>query len=642
MRYLIIFIIFSQSLYSQAYRETYIKELIINSSVESSTQTVSIHSSSGLTESITFTMPDEVGVLNELLTSNGSGTLFWSTPSSTVSFVAGSTGNIQYNESGTFAASDSLWLDISNKRLGINIDTPEKELHLIGNLRAGSDGSDGSIVIYKNGTTDYQVTFAPNAAMTASTSITLPGTDGDNNSVLASDGGGNLFWVTEGSVNDCPTCDCDEGQGTGGGIDNTATGDESFIGGGSSNTVGTDNTDGFIGSGTNNVIEGNDSGIYTGENNDIDSDASESTIGTGVGNLMLADQSTIVSGTNNFQGVNADYSFIGTGNQNAIFSDYCVIGSGNSNTINTGSNYGIIGNGMLNYINNDEACAIFVGTNNTIENGADNNVESGAVIFGGSGNSIEAFASLIANGKDNTIDNDSDYSTIINGENQLLTENYSIILGGRNNLIDGTFAMSFGDSAIVTENYAMAFGRNAVANDGGAWVFTDSNNDEFESDATDRFHARFENGYIFYTNAAQTTFVSLAAGGNSWASSSDSNLKENILSQNPSYFYNNIDLMPVSSWNYKSSDDKTIRHYGPMAQDFFSLFGKDSLGTIGSDIKLSPYQLSSVGLLALKGHQEEYSRIKNELEKVKKESEELDEEIELLYHKLLELEAENE
>jgi len=36
----------------------------------------------------------------------------------------------------------------------------------------------------------------------------------------------------------------------------------------------------------------------------------------------------------------------------------------------------------------------------------------------------------------------------------------------------------------------------------------------------------------------------------------------------------------LTSWNYIGQDAKTLRHYGPMAQEFFAAFGQDGIGQI--------------------------------------------------------------
>ena len=65
------------------------------------------------------------------------------------------------------------------------------------NLQTGSDGTDGQLTIYSDqAATDYSVVFQPNAAMTQTTTYTLPADDGSNNQVLITDGSGALSWVT--------------------------------------------------------------------------------------------------------------------------------------------------------------------------------------------------------------------------------------------------------------------------------------------------------------------------------------------------------------------------------------------------------------------------------------------------------------
>ncbi len=47
--------------------------------------------------------------------------------------------------------------------------------------------------------------------------------------------------------------------------------------------------------------------------------------------------------------------------------------------------------------------------------------------------------------------------------------------------------------------------------------------------------------------------------------------------------------LSITSWNYVGQDAKQFRHYGPVAQDFFAVFGHDvprpSPGTIQDDFR---------------------------------------------------------
>lgn len=74
------------------------------------------------------------------------------------------------------------------------------------------------------------------------------------------------------------------------------------------------------------------------------------------------------------------------------------------------------------------------------------------------------------------------------------------------------------------------------------------------------------------SNAAGTTGVSLAAGGGSWTMLSDRNVKENFLGVDGEDVLRRLRGLPVTTWNYKAQD-RSVRHMGPVAQDFHAAFG---------------------------------------------------------------------
>jgi hypothetical protein len=113
-----------------------------------------------------------------------------------------------------------------------------------------------------------------------------------------------------------------------------------------------------------------------------------------------------------------------------------------------------------------------------------------------------------------------------------------------------------------------------------------------------QFSARFRNGYRLFTNATNTVGVSLAAGGNSWATISYSTKKENFIPA-PDDILEKITGMRVGTWNYKMQD-QSIRHWGPMAQEFYAHFGKDALGSIGNDTTIASADIDGVMMAAIK------------------------------------------
>ncbi|MEP6747586.1 MAG: tail fiber domain-containing protein [Bacteroidota bacterium] len=140
------------------------------------------------------------------------------------------------------------------------------------------------------------------------------------------------------------------------------------------------------------------------------------------------------------------------------------------------------------------------------------------------------------------------------------------------------------------------------------------------------------NNYKFWSSTVGTG-VQLLAGGNAWVSMSDKNKKENFQLLDGETVLKKISAIPFSSWNYKGQDAKTYRHYGIMAQDFYTAFGKDKYGIIGNDTTVNPIDMIGVNMAAIKALgqrtekiealQNENIILKNENASVKKQLQEL-------------------
>jgi len=92
--------------------------------------------------------------------------------------------------------------------------------------------------------------------------------------------------------------------------------------------------------------------------------------------------------------------------------------------------------------------------------------------------------------------------------------------------------------------------------------------------------------------------VRLPAGGGSWSSISDRALKENFVQMKGKEVLAKLMAVPVTAWNYKAQE-VSIRHMGPMAQDFYAAFG------LGEDDKhISTVDADGVALAAIQGLQE--------------------------------------
>jgi uncharacterized coiled-coil protein SlyX len=76
---------------------------------------------------------------------------------------------------------------------------------------------------------------------------------------------------------------------------------------------------------------------------------------------------------------------------------------------------------------------------------------------------------------------------------------------------------------------------------------------------------------------------------------SDVNQKENFEGIVPKEVLSRVVDLPISSWNYIDTDD-SIRHLGPMAQDFYAAFGLN-----GIDTRIAALDTSGVALGAIQG-----------------------------------------
>jgi len=91
----------------------------------------------------------------------------------------------------------------------------------------------------------------------------------------------------------------------------------------------------------------------------------------------------------------------------------------------------------------------------------------------------------------------------------------------------------------------------------------------------------------------------VSAGG-VWTNASDRNVKENFVPVAPAAILEKIDALPVTAWNYKN-EDPSVRHIGPVAQDFYSIFGVGNSDTSISTIDPSGIALAGIQALDAKG-----------------------------------------
>jgi len=137
--------------------------------------------------------------------------------------------------------------------------------------------------------------------------------------------------------------------------------------------------------------------------------------------------------------------------------------------------------------------------------------------------------------------------------------------------------------------------------------------------ASETFTVRCEGGARFYTGNGTGTGAVLAAGSGSWTSLSDKHAKENFEEVNASEVLAKVAAMPVKTWNYKTQQD-SIRHIGPMAQDFKAAFGVGE-----TDTGITTVDADGVALAAIKGLVEELKARDKKIEELSNKLEEVEE-----------------
>jgi lysophospholipase L1-like esterase len=84
--------------------------------------------------------------------------------------------------------------------------------------------------------------------------------------------------------------------------------------------------------------------------------------------------------------------------------------------------------------------------------------------------------------------------------------------------------------------------------------------------------------------------------GGVWTNASDRNLKENFTPVDPADILNKINTLPVTEWDYKT-EGPAVKHIGPVAQDFYSVF---ALGNNNTSIStIDPAGVALLGIQAL-------------------------------------------
>jgi hypothetical protein len=429
----------------------------------------------------------------------------------------------------------------------------------------------------------------------------------------------------------------------GGGFDNAASGWVATVGGGTSDTAAGDWA--TVSGGASNVAGASYAAVGGGSNNRASS--SNTTVAGEAGNNATGPYSTVAGGASASAG--GGYSVIGGGQDNTAEASYTTVAGGQENT--AGESHCSIGGGYRNSASGFVA-TIAGGTSDTASGGwsaiggGANNRASGsystigggtghittklyATVGGGQSNTAVGNWATVAGGGNNTCRDTAatvgggrynkargHYSVISGGggpnatDSNLAKGEASVVGGGRRNVASGDFSTVAGGEinkaggwyATVpggvaneaTGGFSFAAGRRAKALHDGAFVWADGNDVNFSSDTVNQFSVRATGGTRFWSTLGPLPFgVKLNPGALAWVSVSDSSAKRNIRLVDGRDILSRLARLPISRWSYKSQDPG-LEHIGPMAQDFYELFG------VGSDDKtISTLDPDGIALAAI-------------------------------------------
>jgi hypothetical protein len=422
------------------------------------------------------------------------------------------------------------------------------------------------------------------------------------------------------------------GATVGGGVGNTASGtDASTVGGGVGNTA--SGRLATVGGGNANTASGAFATVGGGLANSAT--ALKATIGGGgrtsdvdpaTGNRVTDDFGTVGGGGNNQAGnggvtTDATFATVGGGNSNTASGFHATAAGGEQNTASGGR--ATVGGGNSNTASGDRS---------TVGGGAHNTASGDhATVAGGVFNIANFKESTVGGGESNSASGEN--ATVGGGSENRAHNHRATVSGGRFNTAFGTFATvgggltntARGDRATVpggSSNLAQgddsfAAGSAAMALHDGTFAWNDAGGGpDFPSTGPNQFIARAAGGFDFRTSVDLSTGALLGPGAGAWSSVSDRNSKDNFTPVDGTEILSRLMNIPIMTWNWRAQGP-SIRHMGPMAQDFYAAFG------LGEDDK----HISTVDAdgVALAGVQAVYRLLKEKDEQLQELSRQLKE-----------------
>jgi hypothetical protein len=249
---------------------------------------------------------------------------------------------------------------------------------------------------------------------------------------------------------------------------------------------------------------------------------------------------------------------------------------------------------------------------------------------------------------------------------------YSVALGyntraaGAYSFAVGSYTTAWGESSVALGVNNMASGYASVAlghaantnSRRGSFVFGDNSTtvDTIYAAAHNQATWRVAGGFRIFTSSDLSTGVMIQSGplpsfwghsnaliststgaflstGGTWTNASDVDRKHQFLDISGEDILTRLRDVPIRTWSYRS-DDSTIRHLGPTAQDFRRAFG------LGSDsVSIATIDADGVSLAAVQALDARSRTQRTELQELRAANESLRQQVELLSERLGRLEA---
>jgi hypothetical protein len=108
--------------------------------------------------------------------------------------------------------------------------------------------------------------------------------------------------------------------------------------------------------------------------------------------------------------------------------------------------------------------------------------------------------------------------------------------------------------------------------------------------------------------------VTVIEGQVPYTFTSDRNQKENFQPLDGEEVLRKLGHVNITSWNYIGHDPQQFRHYGPVAQEFFAVFGHDAVGTIGTPTTINSGDLEGVLMIAVQALEKQNAELRTRIE----------------------------